>query len=78
MKDKITGIQAVGQFVADFPQARDIIKELKKITNQYILPADACTGFRLAYQKLEEMESDLSQHIHLENNILHPRLLSRT
>jgi len=58
-------------------QAGDIIKELRKITNQYVLPADACTSFRLAYQKLEEMESDIFQHIHLENNILHPRLLRR-
>ncbi|WP_378954337.1 iron-sulfur cluster repair di-iron protein [Pelosinus sp. sgz500959] len=56
--------------------AGDIIKELRKITNQYALPADACASFRVAYQKLEEMESDLFQHIHLENNILHPRLLS--
>ncbi len=59
-------------------QAGDIIKELRKITSQYALPADACTSFRLAYQKLEEMESDIFQHIHLENNILHPRLITRT
>lgn len=54
--------------------AGDIIKELRKITNQYALSSDACTSFRIAYQKLEEMESDIFQHIHLENNILHPRL----
>ena len=58
-------------------QAGDIIKELRKITNHYALPDDACTSFRLAYQKLEEMESDLFQHIHLENNILHPQLTSK-
>ena len=55
-------------------QAGDVIKELRKITNQYHLPSDACASYRLAYQKLEEMESDIFQHIHLENNILHPRL----
>ena len=59
-------------------QAGDIIKELRQITNEYALPTDACTSYRLAYQKLEEMESDLFQHIHLENNILHPRIQSRT
>jgi len=58
-------------------QAGDIIKELRQITNQYTLPADACTSYRLAYLKLEEMESDLFQHIHLENNILHPRIQSK-
>lgn len=55
-------------------QAGDIIKELRQITNQYVLPANACASYRLAYQKLEEMESNLFQHIHLENNILHPRI----
>jgi regulator of cell morphogenesis and NO signaling len=59
---------------AEHEQAGDIIKELRKITNQFQYPADACTSFKIAYQKLEEMESDLFQHIHLENNILHPRL----
>lgn len=59
---------------AEHEQAGDIIKELRKITNQFQYPDDACTSFKLAYQKLEEMESDLFQHIHLENNILHPRL----
>lgn len=62
---------------SEHEQAGDIIKELRKITNDYALPSDACTSFRLAYQKLEELESDLFQHIHLENNILHPRLTSR-
>jgi len=59
---------------AEHEQAGDIIKELRKITNQFQYPADACTSFKITYQKLEEMESDLFQHIHLENNILHPRL----
>ena len=59
---------------AEHEQAGDIVKELRKITNQFQYPDDACTSFKLAYQKLEEMESDLFQHIHLENNILHPRL----
>ena len=58
-------------------QAGDIIKELRQITNEYAVPTDACTSYRIAYQKLAEMESDLFQHIHLENNILHPRIQSR-
>lgn len=57
-------------------QAGDIIKALRQVTSQYTLPTDACTSYGLAYQKLEEMESDLFQHIHLENNILHPRIQS--
>jgi regulator of cell morphogenesis and NO signaling len=54
--------------------AGDIIKELRKITGQYGIPEDVCTTFENTFEKLEALESDLFQHIHLENNILFPRL----
>jgi regulator of cell morphogenesis and NO signaling len=54
--------------------AGNILKELRKITNDYRVPDDGCSTYRLTYEKLEEMEADLFQHIHLENNILFPRL----
>ncbi len=56
--------------------AGDILKKLRKITNEYIIPADACNTYKLTYEKLEDLESDLFEHIHLENNILFPRLYS--
>lgn len=55
--------------------AGDILKELRKVTNDYEVPADGCNTYRLTYAKLEELESDTFQHIHLENNILFPRLM---
>lgn len=61
---------------SEHDQAGDILKQLNSLTDYYAIPADACESFRLAYLKLRELESDLFQHIHLENNILHPRLAS--
>lgn len=55
---------------AEHEVAGDIIKELRKITEDYKVPADGCSTYALTFKKLEEMESDLFQHIHLENNIL--------
>ena len=54
--------------------AGNILKELRTITNDYDVPADGCNTYRITYAKLQEMESDLFQHIHLENNILFLRL----
>ncbi|OGO77750.1 MAG: iron-sulfur cluster repair di-iron protein [Clostridiales bacterium GWB2_37_7] len=54
--------------------AGDVLKELRRITDQYMTPPDGCTTYSLTYQKLYELESDLFQHIHMENNILFPRL----
>jgi regulator of cell morphogenesis and NO signaling len=53
--------------------AGDALSQLRSITGGYQAPADACTTFRAFYQGLAEMEGDLHQHIHLENNILFPR-----
>ncbi|MEO6611645.1 MAG: iron-sulfur cluster repair di-iron protein [Chitinophagaceae bacterium] len=51
------------------------LSEIRKLTNNYNPPADACTTYRLCYAALEAFELDLHAHIHLENNILFPRAL---
>ena len=50
----------------------DMIHEL---SNSYSLPEDACSSYRMLYNKLNEFEQDLHQHIHLENNILFPKAI---
>jgi regulator of cell morphogenesis and NO signaling len=67
-------INIIKQLQDEHIGAGNILKELRDITNDYEAPANACTTYRLAFSKLEEMESDLFQHIHLESNILFPRL----
>lgn len=54
----------------------DIFKTIAKLTNNYTPPEEACNTFRALYASLEEFEQDLHQHIHLENNILHPKALA--
>jgi regulator of cell morphogenesis and NO signaling len=54
--------------------AGDILKELRRITNGFTAPEDGCNTYRLTYSKLRELEQDTFTHIHLENNILFPRL----
>lgn len=58
--------------------AGDILKKLRKVTNDYTVPEDGCNSYRLTYVKLMELEADTFQHIHLENNILFPRLMKLT
>lgn len=54
--------------------AGDILKEMREITNNYTCPPEGCMTFQKTYDKLVEIEQDLFNHIHLENNILFPRL----
>lgn len=55
--------------------AGDIFKEISMLTNNYTPPESACNTFKALYSKLEEFEQDLHKHIHLENNILHPKAI---
>jgi regulator of cell morphogenesis and NO signaling len=53
--------------------AGDLLKALRQTAADYVVPADACPSFRALYQALPELEADLHQHIHLENNLHFPR-----
>lgn len=51
------------------------LDEIRVLTNNYLLPEDACASYSLLYSLLDEFEDDLHLHIHLENNILFPKAL---
>ncbi|KZN96660.1 iron-sulfur cluster repair di-iron protein [Aeribacillus pallidus] len=71
--------QKMKKMIADLTNEHDktgdIIKEIRRITNDYTLPNGACRTYQLVYNRLEALESDLFEHIHLENNVLFPRIL---
>ncbi|MGV3504046.1 MAG: iron-sulfur cluster repair di-iron protein [Adhaeribacter sp.] len=49
------------------------MEAIRQLSQDYTVPADGCTTYRLAFAKLQEFEADLFQHIHLENNLLFPK-----
>jgi regulator of cell morphogenesis and NO signaling len=51
----------------------DTLKRMRRLSNDYTTPPDACPSFTGLYHRLAELERDLHQHIHLENNVLFPR-----
>ncbi|WP_247233382.1 iron-sulfur cluster repair di-iron protein [Telluribacter sp. SYSU D00476] len=55
--------------------AGTLLFRLRELTNNYTPAEDACNSHRLMLAKLAELEADLMQHIHLENNILFPKAL---
>ena len=55
--------------------AGDILAGMSKLSNNYTPPADACNSYQFLYKKLKDLDEDLHQHIHLENNILFPKAL---
>ncbi|KAA5539970.1 iron-sulfur cluster repair di-iron protein [Adhaeribacter rhizoryzae] len=56
--------------------AGNSLEAIRELSDNYTVPVDGCTTYRLAFAKLQEFESDLHQHIHLENNILFPKAIA--
>ena len=50
-------------------------EKIVAISNNYTPPADGCNTYKVTFQMLQEFESDLHTHIHLENNILFPKAI---
>ncbi|WP_420399276.1 iron-sulfur cluster repair di-iron protein [Flagellimonas sp.] len=66
----------IGMMEHEHESAGNIFKEIASLTQNYTAPPEACNTFRALYSKLEEFEQDLHLHIHLENNILHPKTIA--
>ena len=56
--------------------AGNALRSLRTGSNDYSAPPDACVSFQTLYKALAELEADLHQHIHIENNILFPRAIA--
>ena len=63
----------IRQMEHEHDSAGRVLEALRQTTADYTLPADACPTFAALYDGLLQLEADLHQHIHLENNILFPR-----
>jgi regulator of cell morphogenesis and NO signaling len=52
------------------------LQRVRAITAGLTPPPEACTTWRALYLGLQQLEQELMDHIHLENNILFPRALA--
>jgi len=57
-------------------EAGAALKRIRDLSDGYSVPDGSCSTFRAAIDGLRELEYDLHQHIHKENNILFPRARS--
>ncbi|HEU4575794.1 MAG TPA: iron-sulfur cluster repair di-iron protein [Chitinophagaceae bacterium] len=53
-----------------------VLSKMRELTGYYTAPSNACISHKVVFSKLKEMDEDLVQHIHLENDILFPRAIA--
>jgi len=59
----------------DHDELGEQLHQLRKLTDGFAVPEDACTKYKEMLTRLEALERDLHIHVHLENNVLLPRAL---
>ncbi|PZD95586.1 iron-sulfur cluster repair di-iron protein [Paenibacillus sambharensis] len=67
-------LATINRLEDEHSRAGELLGDMRLVTHDYMLPPDACRTYTLAFRKLEDLEADMFEHIHLENNILFTRL----
>jgi regulator of cell morphogenesis and NO signaling len=74
----------ISQMIHEHDDAGAALARINELTDNYTPPADACNTYRATFDALRQLERDMHQHVHKENNILFPKaqrmekLLSRS
>jgi regulator of cell morphogenesis and NO signaling len=62
--------QSISIMEMEHEEVGNHLHEIKTLSNNYLLPENACGSYKFLFDLLKEFEEDLHMHIHLENNIL--------
>jgi regulator of cell morphogenesis and NO signaling len=65
----------ISVMLAEHDAVGDLLAKMRRLTNQYALPADACASYAACYAGLEQLEADTHLHVHKENNVLFPKVV---
>ena len=60
---------------AEHDDAGDALTRMRELTDGFTPPEGACNTYRVMLNALAELEVDMHQHVHKENNILFPRAI---
>lgn len=66
-------VHPIGMMRHEHDSHGEELEALAKLTGDLTLPAEACNTWRALYAGLAKLSDDLTEHIHIENNILFPK-----
>ncbi|MDQ0158264.1 iron-sulfur cluster repair di-iron protein [Alkalibacillus salilacus] len=69
--------EEMDHLVDEHDDAGQAFKTLRDITNDFTPPESACGTYRVVYDRLQMLEKDTFNHIHLENHVLFDRVRSK-
>jgi regulator of cell morphogenesis and NO signaling len=66
----------VRSMIGEHEDAGSVLAAIRALTHGFTPPPSACATYRALFAGLAELEADLHQHIHKENNILFPKAIA--
>ena len=63
----------IAVMIREHDDAGEALAKFRALTNDYTPPLDVCNTYRAMFHSLEQLEQDMHQHVHKENNVLFPR-----
>jgi len=66
----------IRRMIAEHEDAGNALAEMRRLTDDYSVPPEACNTYRAMLDSLAVLEKDMHQHVHKENNILFPRSIA--
>ena len=61
--------------VQEHDDAGDALATMRRLTNDFTPPPEACNTYRAYFDALSQLERDMHRHVHKENSILFPKAL---
>ncbi len=71
LENILVGIESVER---DNKEIEELVKELRQVTNEYMVPPTGCPTYENTYEGLKTLGENLLEHIDIENNVIFSRL----
>ena len=68
--------QPIRMMMLEHESVGELLLAIRKLTDDFALPPEACRSYTAYFALLQELEQDLHRHIHAENNVLFPKALN--
>ncbi len=66
----------IAQMEHEHAGGKQALETMRRLTDSYRIEESSCGNRRALFADLEALERDLLEHMHLENDILHPRAIA--
>jgi regulator of cell morphogenesis and NO signaling len=66
LEEILEGIKSVEM---DNKEIEELVKEIRKVTDNYLIPPTSCPTYENTYNRLKDLEKSLCEHIDIENTL---------